>query len=401
MKRDKSNARAVEEPRREPGPVRILYCIDSMAPGGTEKQLAALIQGLDRTRFEPLICTLKPSKIALAELKCQALELSLESFAAPSLFRCLRNLRRFIREQKVDIVQTFFRDSTLVGLCATLGTPVRARIASFRDLGFWHSPREAWPLRLAYRHFDGFTANARAVAARAHTVDGIPLGKIEVIYNGVRIPLPSASLIGDPPVVGIVANLNRPVKRVDLFLEAANLIRREVPSARFVIVGDGPLRAALSSQAERLNLSVRFVGEVPDAAIHVSSFDVGVVSSDSEGLSNSILEYMAAQVPTVARRVGGNSEVVTDGVTGLLVDGDRAADLARAVVRLLQDPTTRRRMGRAAREAAIARYSMESYVRNYQEYYGRLIRIPLQGAVAAHREEAPLAISGHRSADRA
>jgi glycosyltransferase involved in cell wall biosynthesis len=371
--------------------IRILYCIDAMARGGTENQLAALIRGLDRRRFEPLLSTLRPSTMALSELECETIHLALGSFAAPSAVSRLIQLRRFIVGRRVDIVQTFFQDSTLAGMCASVGTPVR-RIACFRDLGFWRSARALWTLRLAYRGFDSFTANAQAVARHVHEVDGIPLSKIEVIYNGVTMPsVPHDHAVQGPPIVGVVANLNRRVKRVDLFLEAARLVHRDVPEAAFVIVGDGALRPELEALAARLGIAdaVRFAGPVDDASPYVASFDVGVLPSDSEGLSNAILEYMAAGVPTVARRVGGNGELVIDGVTGFLVESADGADLAKAIVRLLKDRELRGRLGRASRETAGRRYSLETYVELYQNYYARLLRelprVPVARSGTEHR----------------
>ena len=363
-------------PRLDSRVVRVLYCIDAMSLGGTEKQLAALIRGLDRTCFEPLLCTLRPSTMPLSTLGCQTLELSLGSFASPSAVRAARALHRFIAAEHIDLVHTFFQDATLLSAWASLSTSVRARIASFRDLGFWRSPRNAWPLRLSYRHFDGFTANARAVAAQVHALDGIPLEAIEVIYNGVALgPPPAGRRRHDRPTVGIVANLNRPVKRVDLFVDAARIVRQHVPEARFEIVGDGPLRGEVAAQVQALGLetSVEFVGQVEDVESRIAGFDVGVLTSDSEGLSNAILEYMSARVPTVARRVGGNPELVVDGVTGLLADGNTPWAIAMPIVRLLRDDSERRRMGDAARRTIVRLYSMERCIRGHEKYYLRIL----------------------------
>src|SRR4029079_18188691 len=111
-------------------------------------------------------------------------------------------------------------------------------IASFRDMGFWRTPGKVAQLRLAYPNFDGFIANSPAVAQRIHELDRIPLEKIEIIPNGVATASGVHSRNG-VPVVGIVANLDRPVKRVDLFLEASRLIQNAVGRVEFVVVGEG------------------------------------------------------------------------------------------------------------------------------------------------------------------
>ncbi len=355
-------------------PLRVLYCIEAMVHGGTEKQLAALIRTVDRRRVEPSLCVLKPSSMDLRSLDCAVLELGFRTFGSPAAVGCLRRLRRFILDQQVDLVQTFFQDPTLLGWLASVRTPVRARIASFRDMGFWRTPAKVAQLRLAYPNFDGFIANSPAVARRMHDLDRIPLGKIEVIQNGVDMV--AARVVPNAvPVVGIVANLDRPVKRVDLFLEAARVVRDAVGDVEFVVMGDGQLRPALVAQAERLGLTgqVRFLGSVTNVAEEIRRFDVGVISSDSEGLSNAILEYMAAGVPTVARAVGGNADAVIDGKTGHLVDSDRAEPVARAILALLGDEHARRRMGDCARGVAERSFSMDACVGRHLDYYARLL----------------------------
>jgi glycosyltransferase involved in cell wall biosynthesis len=252
---------------------------------------------------------------------------------------------------------------------------VRARIATFRDMGFWRTPAKVRQLRLVYPHFDGFIANSTAVARHVHDADRIPLDAIEVIPNGVRIPAAVAPTDANPLVVGIVANLDRPVKRVDLFVEAAARIHAVIPASTFVIVGDGPLRPALQAQAERLGVGhvMHFAGSTPTAMDEILRFSVGMLCSDSEGLSNALLEYMACGVPAVARNVGGNAEAVHHGSTGILVEDSTADALAGAVVELLTDPVRRQRMAAHARQIAEERFSIPACVRRHQKLYDRLL----------------------------
>ena len=356
--------------------ISVLYCIDAMVHGGTEKQLAALIRGLDRGRFDPALCVLKPSTMDLSDLNCPVLELGFRSFRSFAAIGCVRRLRRFIRDRRVDLVQTFFQDATLLGCAASLRTSVRARVATFRDMGFWRTPGKVAQLRLAYPAFHGFNANCGAVAKQFHDLDGIPADRFEVIPNGVAA-IPPALARSSPvrPVIGIVANMDRSVKRVDLFLDAAQIVARAESGAQFVIIGEGHLRPALIEQAARLGIGdrVRFVGGVTSVIDHVRRFDIGVVCSDSEGLSNAILEYMAAGVATVARDVGGNAELVADGQTGRLVRSDRPDALARAIVGLLRDDRRRQRMAAQARQVAERTFSMPAYIRRHERYYERLL----------------------------
>jgi glycosyltransferase involved in cell wall biosynthesis len=359
----------------EPPGIRVLYCIESMLHGGTEKQLAALIQTLDRQRVVPALCTLKPSTMDLAPLRCPVIELDFVSFRSPSAVRSMHRLRRFITRHQINVVQTFFQDPTILGVLASIATGVQVRIVTFRDLGFWRTPMKVAQLRLVYPLVHGFIANARAVAERVHQLDAIPLDKIEIIPNGVEVPDLPASRLDAAPVVGIVANLDRPVKRVDLFLESARLVADALPEATFVVIGDGHLRAGLEALAQRLGIAqrVRFLGSVKAVGPEVAKFDVGVLSSDSEGLSNSILEYMASGVPTVARDVGGNAELIANGETGIIVSDDTPQALSAAIIGVLRDSVLRRRLGARAREVVRESYSIAACARRYERYYTSLL----------------------------
>jgi glycosyltransferase involved in cell wall biosynthesis len=170
-----------------------------------------------------------------------------------------------------------------------------------------------------------------------------------------------------------VATLDRPVKRIDLFLEAARFVQQRRPGTRFLVVGDGQMRPELESLAGRLGLrDVLFSGATADVGRYLAEMDVGVMCSDSEGFANAILEYMAAGVATVARDVGGNGELLTDGETGRLVGGADPEAIADAVTQLLADPELRGAMARNARDAALTRFSMNACLRLHQQYYEKL-----------------------------
>jgi glycosyltransferase involved in cell wall biosynthesis len=354
----------------------VLFCIDAMIHGGTEKQLAELIRRLDRRCVVPHLCTLKPSTMDVAALRCETIELGFHSFRRASVVNEVKRLRQFLRTHNIDIVHTFFQDPTIMGLLASLAGGARKRVAAFRDLGFWRTPRTALQMKLAYAWFDGFVANSRAIARWAERTYRIRSDRIEVIYNGVSPgEMRPRTRRWAPPIVGTVANLNRQVKRVDLFVKAAALVAGDRPDVRFVVVGDGPLRPSLVDLARSLGLSgrIEFVGSVTDPADLIAEFDVGVICSDSEGFSNAILEFMVAGVPAVARRVGGNVELVEPGVTGVLVDGGDPRGFARSILELLQDDAVRRRMGETAKRTTLAKYGWDRCIRAHEVYYRRLL----------------------------
>jgi len=358
--------------------MRVLYIIDSLTHGGTERQLVELVNKLDRSRVQPHLCTLKESNELFSELDVPKICLGYRSFTAPSILKNLYDLHRFIKKHDIQLVQTFFQDPFLL---AALVRPLRSLplIGSFRDLGFWRTSAESYKMRLAYPFFSGFIANSRAVKDHFVAVDGIASDKIEVLYNGFdlsALEVASADSEGDDPgacTVGIVANLNRPVKRVDDFVSAAALVYRRNPAVRFTVIGGGGLQDDLERLCTELGIrhAVHFTGRIDNPLPFVKNFSVGVITSETEGFCNAIIEYMACGVPVVATRVGGNPELVTEAENGFLVPiGDPEA-LAEKISLLIENEELRSSIGEANRRKVSEQYSLQVMLEQQTRYYER------------------------------
>ena len=175
----------------------------------------------------------------------------------------------------------------------------------------------------------------------------------------------------DEAVVLHSSNL-RPVKRIDLLLEAAARVRPRESFRLVILAGEG--FAPFADDVRRLGLEgqVMVLERVPDIEEYLQAADLGLFASDSESFCLSILEAMCFGCPSVATRVGGIPEVVEDGVSGLLVPPGDAAGLARAVEALIADPTRRAAMGAAARRRAMDRFSADVIVPRYEAIYRRV-----------------------------
>jgi glycosyltransferase involved in cell wall biosynthesis len=213
-----------------------------------------------------------------------------------------------------------------------------------------------------------------------------PSKKIRVIRNGIEEP--SVDHIEKPvnlreeygvppdvPLIATVCRLNH-VKAVNDLLDAAALVIKEHPSARFLIIGDGPDRPALMEQAQRSSIAHRviFTGFRNDTAQILPQLTMSVLSSLTEGLSNTLLESMGAGVPVVATRVGGNSEIVAEGITGFLVPPRDPVSLKQAMCRVLEDPALAARMGSAGRQRILRQFSVETTVRQTESLYADLLQ---------------------------
>jgi glycosyltransferase involved in cell wall biosynthesis len=249
---------------------------------------------------------------------------------------------------------------------------VPVRIGALRDLGFWRTPRQEATLRRVQPLLTGFIANSNAVRDHFCRRDGLSPARVAVIPNGMEIgALPFRDHDEPAPAVGIVGNLNREVKRTDLFIEAAGRVAQEHPRTTWHVVGDGSLRARYEARAAALGLGERiiFAGRIADVPAYLEKLAVGVICSDSEGFSNAVLEYMLRGCAVVATDVGGNREAVRDGETGLLVPPGDAAALAAAISRLVGDAELRRRLARRARVEAENRYDWARCVEAHAEHY--------------------------------
>jgi glycosyltransferase involved in cell wall biosynthesis len=230
-------------------------------------------------------------------------------------------------------------------------------------MGFWYTARMLRALRVANRFVSRIVANSEAVRRNVHTLERYPLDRIDVFYNGhdtTRFDVaPLAGLrerLGIGPsdqIVGMVANLNPWKRQADLLTAFARLRDRH-PRAHLLFVGSGPTEAALRAASRRLAVEgkVHFLGGVEDAVPIVKHLTVAALCSESEGLSNAVIEYLASGKPVVCTNVGGNAEIVTDGENGFLVTPGDIDALTSRLDFLLAHPETCDAMGEDGRLVA-------------------------------------------------
>lgn len=363
---------------------RIAFVIDSLAIGGSEGHLLSLIRGLNRARFEPyLVCLVASDGLKTPQLDCQMRVLEVRRLRSFHALVQLVKLARFLRKERIDVVQTFFVEGSIVGVISAALGGVPIVICARRDLGFWYTPALRLTFRLLNLWIDHYMVNCEAVGRVLVQEERVDRAKVVVIPNGIDLQAIGSAgkdrgeelrravgLRSIDRVVGVVANLNRPVKRVDLFLEAAAEVLRSRSDAVFVIVGDGHLKSQLNHLATRLGIadSVRWLGQQEDVIPFLKMLDIGVLCSDSEGSPNAILEYMAAGVPTVATGIGGVVELIQQGVNGLLVTPGQPRELARAIEMLLDDAGLYKRCQEGALKS-VKRFTREAMVDRHESFY--------------------------------
>ncbi len=378
-------------------PAVVFYLIDTClsvpgipAGGGAEKQLYQLATGLNPAWFKPVLVQLTPSDSPPApEGRIGNLELFhvpiRKLYTGEGIYR-IGQICRLARRKRARIIHTFFEKSEVAGWLTSRFSSIPVWVTSRRDLGFKRKKIYRRIFRFSSRGCERIIANCLAVKDQAIREENLPAGKIEVIPNGLNLspyekPPENGSLrkeLGlsrETPLVGMVANFNFEIKGHRYFVEAARALADRSMGAAFLLVGDGPLRMKYERMAHELGLEerVRFLGKRNDVPAILSGLDIAVLSSMSEGLSNVILESMAAGKPVVATQVGGNSELVRDGINGYLVPPADSRALAEAIENLLRHPRQAIQMGRAGKSMVRDRFSQRQMVEHYERLYVSLL----------------------------
>jgi len=359
------------------GPLRVAFVTTLLNVGGEETLLANILRRMDRHRFAPeLIC--------LKELGVLGEQLVLEVPAFPGLLHSkfdigvLGRLTQLFRERQIDAVITVGTggDKMFWGRLAAWRAGVPVIASALHSTGLPN--RVELSNRLLAPITDAFIAVAEAHGRFLASDEGCAPRKIRVVPNGVdtarfcdqAAPIGLREQLGlpdDAMTVGIIAVL-RPEKNHDLFLRAAARVHRELPTAHFLIVGDGPLRAAIEAQIRELELEgvVHMLGMRRDVPELLNVIDVVALTSKMEANPVSVLEALSSGRPVVSTHVGSIPENVIDGETGFLVPPGDEAVLAARLTTLLTQPETRAYMGRAARERIVQHASLASMVSGYE-----------------------------------
>jgi glycosyltransferase involved in cell wall biosynthesis len=373
------------------GAAKIVFLTDDLG-GGTGNHLLSMMKHWDRNRWQAEILSRAPITSRISpDVPVRYVPSDGRMNIYPiAQIRALARIRKEISVRSPEILHTYFFWPILFGRLLKLGGVIRTLIENREDEGFnWGVHEYTW-LRMTRGLPDRIICVSDAVKRVVMERERIEEDRIVLIRNGVE-PFPDAGketaetrkelgLEGRHLVVGMVANFNRSVKGVSLFLDAVPQIVRAVPDARFLLLGRGKEEVALRDKAQSMGIEpyVLFAGFRRDIHRYYAVMDVSALTSFSEGLSITLLESMRCGIPVVATRVGGNPEVVVDGETGFLVNPGDSTEFSSRVVQLLQDRDLRRNMGEEARKRAENHFRMSEvasrYIGVYEDHFKGLPR---------------------------
>lgn len=379
--------------------IKVLYVFAALPVGGAEEVLFTEVTGLDKTRFDPLVCVLS-EKGPVGE--------RIESLGFPVValqrmkhhrfdHRIIRDLYRLIKTEKVDLVHTHLYDGNKYGRLAAGLARVPGLISHCHNV----YARRRFKYHLVNRGLsflnDRILAVSQAVKESVVRYDRISPGKIEVLYNGID-PSKFKGNFADSGVrqkfgvqpedflVGVVARLEEQKGHIYLFRALRQLLP-DFPRIKVLVVGDGTLRPVLEARVREMGLSeqVLFAGTRKDIPQVLAALDLFVLPSLWEGFSLAILEALAAGTPVVATAVGGAPEIIRSGHDGLLIPPGEESSLVNAVREALLYPLKYREMGRKGKETVCRKFTVAQHLTRLQDLYLEVLaqkgRFPLRSRV--------------------
>jgi sugar transferase (PEP-CTERM/EpsH1 system associated) len=384
---------------RATGPVRVMHVVYTLRTGGMEMGVVKLVNGLDPALVRSSICSTTPAGEikALVQPSVPVFELSRR---AGNDLRIVAALYRVFRRERPHVVHTHAWGTLFEGLVAAraAGVPV---VVHGEHGTLQLRAHQRWLQRMGWTAADRVLSVSSVLAERMSATTGFPARRITTIRNGVNLERfhvarhdGARAALGLPQEARIVGTVGRLVAVKDqvTLVDAVAELGRSGVAATLVIAGDGPERGRIEARAAERGVDLRLLGYRPDVEQVLAALDVFVLSSISEGLSNTILEAMAAARPVVATRVGGAEEMIADGVTGILVPPSDAATMGAALRRVLAADDSGAGMGAAARQRVETEFTLTGMMQRYERMYTEVARS--KGVVSDTSPVQPLPRSG-------
>jgi glycosyltransferase involved in cell wall biosynthesis len=354
--------------------IKILHLLDLLRRGGKERQFIELLRGIDKTKYQIHTVVLEKRTDGYDN---EAKNLSHSFVYMPRRFRwdllLVLDLIKYCKKNQIEVIHVWD------GMCAFYALFT----AWFSGVKFINgSIRDADPRR-SYRHIVKNIVLKLSKHIVANQYAGLKVYGVEkkgkVIYNGLDFERFTnfKKTKNRNFVIGIVANLTE-YKDYYTFFKAIKILQEKVEKFEVQIIGGGKLTQTYKDYAIQIGVDqsiLKYFGRVTNTENLIPNFDVGVLCSyktKGEGLSNSVIEYMACSVPPIITDIGAAREIVEEGVTGLLFEPEDGKNLADKIKLLIDNEKLRLEIGERAKKVVFEKFSYERYIQESEEYYSKI-----------------------------
>ena len=364
---------------------RVVLLIPTLDRSGAEKQFTLLATKLPRDEFDVRAIALTRGGPYEAELEAAGVPLTVIGKRAKFDPFSLWRLRNELKRHDPDILHTWLFAANAYGRLCAHAIPRAKIVVSERCIDSWKSGWQLWLDRRLISRTDRLVGNSPGVVEFYREL-GVPPEKLVCIPNGIEcdasLPMPTnherllaeLNLPPDAFVAGFVGRLAKQ-KRVEDLIWAVETLRQIRPRLHLIVIGDGPERERLEQFTRDVHCTghVHFLGHRDDAAQLLPAFDVFCLASSFEGMSNSVMEAMAAGLPVLASDIPPNRELVVPGETGFLFKLADSVGIMQFLRRLIDEPGLAERLGLAGRERIQREFSIERMVDGYANVYRQLM----------------------------
>lgn len=385
--------------------IKILYIDTHYIYAGGQNHLVRLIEGLDKTKYYPIVLCNKANERFIQELKKRNIEFSTlktkNLITENKILKAILQLPNFlylffktnsiIRKEKIDILQSNLFYSSLFSL-------VSAKLLKKPFLWTLHILDDIFKYKNLVKILIKFSDKTITICNNYITVaekEGLDVSKFQTIYDGV---LTENTSFGEDtqkvkeikinnkwikkPIVAMIARIDLTQKRQQDFIEAADIVLKEFSKVQFLIIGgtSNPYEEKQKQELEnlikekRLSDKIILTGFLPELKNILLNIEIFVLPSLKEGVPAAILEAMVAKKPVVATSVGGIPEVVVDGETGFLVPPQNPPVLAEKIIYLLKNPQKTKEMGEKGYQRIRSYFALEKMAREHEKIYEELIQ---------------------------
>lgn len=363
--------------------MKIALLVDSLhsIAAGSERQIYKLAEGLVSAGHDVRLLLLRHTAFTQTNFTfpCPVTTLDIASLASWHAVKTMRALRRQLLQEQVDVVHAYFPDACLLAPLL-LKSPKLRVITSRRDMGLIYEGKPAWLFRLMGYRTQLVISNSMAVAKHIGAKEGLSSAKTCVIYNGIENYSSNDAeqtseifQLPDSIKLILVANV-KPVKRTLDAIKTVRQLTSDGYKVELALAGEKQDKAYVGQiehyiAQEQLSPFVHWLGQVKEPRRLLKQAQIGLLISESEGLSNTIMEYMQAGLPVVATVVGGNPELVAHEENGLLIERGNVQQLVDAIVKLHENPQLIAAYGAQGQSRISSRFSLAAMVQQHERAY--------------------------------